>query len=88
MTPKEVRDSRETLGRKWGLGRPLRAAELARLLGLRGRHAGASVLAWEDGRETVSGPASLAIWYMIHSHQLPPSFDEAVGPIGGKSNGR
>ncbi len=76
MTGYEVRAARAKLGQRW-LGRPLRAAELGRLLGLRGRDPGASVLDWEAGKQ-VTGPVALCIWYMVHVDMLPPTYDKAL----------
>lgn len=70
MTGEEVRAARETLGRLWGLNRPLHAAELARALRLKSRSPGATVAAWERGTP-VSGPASVAIEMMVMVRPLP-----------------
>lgn len=78
MTPAQIRNARATLGKQWGLDRPLRAAELARVLGLTGRDPGRSVLDWEDGKTRITGPVSLAMWYMLHCDLLPPTYDDAI----------
>lgn len=75
MTGRDVRNARGRLGELWGLGRPLHAAELGRLLRLQGRDPGATVLTWE--REGPSGPAAVAIEAML-SGWRPDHFDEAV----------
>ncbi len=64
MTPKQVRAARATLGHLWGFGRPLHASELGRVLRLRGRDPGATVLAWEAGTP-VSGPVTVALEMML-----------------------
>lgn len=69
MTAADIRDARARLGEMWGLGRPLRAAELGRILGLRGRDPGESVLDWESGRRPISGPAALAIDAMLAGYR-------------------
>lgn len=58
MTPDDLRDARATLGEMWGKGRPLHAAELGRALGLQGRDPGVTVLRYESGKSTISGPVS------------------------------
>ena len=65
MTGADIRAARAALGDLWGLGRPLRAAELGRALRLAGRDPGQSVLAWESGKAPVSGPVSVAIEAML-----------------------
>jgi hypothetical protein len=65
MTGHDIHKSRATLGALWGLGRPLRAAELGRALGLKGRDPGATVLAWERDRVPISGPVAIAIKAML-----------------------
>lgn len=74
MTGPEIRQARADLGRLFGLGRPLRAAELGRLLRLKGRDPGATVLAWEAG-DPISGPVSVAVEMMLDGAR-PPTFDE------------
>ena len=59
MTSAQLRKARATLGALWGLDRPLRASELGRILRLKGRDPGATVLAWEGG-DPVTGPVSVA----------------------------
>lgn len=77
MTGPEFRQARAVIGARHGLGRPLRAAEMARLLKLRGTNAGATVLGWETGVE-VSGPVSVAVELMIAGGK-PAHWGEAVG---------
>ena len=60
MTGHELRAARGRLGDLWSLGRPLRMAELGRVLGLQGRDVGATVRDWERGKSPISGPAGLA----------------------------
>lgn len=79
MTGKDIRKARTTLGQMRGLDRPLRAAELARLLRLSGRDPGRSVLDWENGKTDVSGPVSVAIDMMLAGAK-PPTWDEAIRP--------
>lgn len=65
MNGDDVFRARGTLGRMWGLGRPLFAAELARLLRLGGRDPGASIRDYERGKTAVSGPVSVALEMML-----------------------
>lgn len=81
MTGDELRAARATLGDMWGLGRPLRAAELGRLLGLRGRDPGQSVLTWE--RDGPTGPAAIAIELMLATGRQPSTFEAAINPRSG-----
>lgn len=64
MTPEQLRAARATLGRMWGLDRPLAMAELGRALRLQGRDVGATIRDWER-RDGPSGPASVAIEAML-----------------------
>lgn len=77
MTGKDIRNARAKLGKMWGLDRPLHAAELGRLLGLKGARPGDSVLDWEAGAP-VSGPVSISLWYMLKGDHKPPTFDDAI----------
>jgi hypothetical protein len=72
MTGAEIREARAKLGTMWGLGRPLGAAELGRLLRLAGE-AGHFVLEMERGKRPVSGPVSVAIEMMLAGCK-PPTF--------------
>lgn len=61
MTPDELRDARRAIGEALGLGRPLHASEMGRLLRLQGRDPGESVRDYERGKTSISGPVSLAV---------------------------
>jgi hypothetical protein len=65
MTGRDLRRARATLGKLWGLDRPLRAAELGRALRLQGRDPGRTILNWENGKTPITGPVSLAIKAML-----------------------
>jgi hypothetical protein len=56
MTGQELVEARAELGRAWGLGRPLFAAELGRILRMGGRDPGESVRDWERDRSRMPGP--------------------------------
>ena len=77
MTGRDLRTARATLGELYGLGRPLAAAELGRLLRLPGRDPGRSVLDWEDGKYPLSGPASVAVEALLGGFR-PGHFAEAI----------
>lgn len=79
MTGAQLRKARTTLGTQWGLDRPLRAAELGRLLRLNGRDPGRHVLDWENGKHAVSGPVSIAIDLMLAGNK-PPTYPGALRP--------
>jgi hypothetical protein len=64
MTGAQVPKARATLG-QLGLGRPLYAAELGRLLRLSGRDPGQTVLRWESGQRGIGGPIALLIELML-----------------------
>lgn len=76
MTPAQIRKARSTLGKMWGLDRPLRASELGRALRLQGRDPGATVLDWESGKSAISGPVSVAVEAMLAGYAAPK--DEAL----------
>lgn len=78
MTGKDIRDARAKLGKMRGLGRPLHASELGRLLRLKGRDPGESILDWERGKP-ISGPASVALEMMLAGAE-PPTWHEAIRP--------
>lgn len=71
MTPEQLYQARDTLGRLWNKGRPLRASELGRALRLSGRDPGASVRDYERGKTTISGPLAVAVQMMLDG-SLPP----------------
>ena len=76
MTGRDIRAARAKLGKLWGLDRPLQAAELGRVLRLKGRDPGATVLAWETGTP-ISGPVSVAIEMMLRGAK-PPTLDDVL----------
>lgn len=76
MTGKDLRAARRTLGEMWGLGRPIKMAELGRILRLRGQRIDETIHDWERGSGP-SGPASVAIEMMLAGAK-PPGLDEIV----------
>jgi hypothetical protein len=64
----------------WGLDRPLYAAEMARVLKLRGRDPGLAVLCWERGKHPVSGPVSVAVNMMLEGYP-PHTLDFVVAGV-------
>lgn len=65
MKPHDVRRARTELGELWGLGRHLTAAELARVLRLRGSSADKTILDYESGKTDPSGPVQVALELML-----------------------
>lgn len=74
MTGDELRQARAVLGVMWGLGRPLRAAELGRALRMGGRDPGAAILNYERGHTEIRGPATVAIEMML-AGAMPPDWE-------------
>lgn len=79
MTPEQLYDARATLGRMWGLARPLKASELGRALRLGGQKPGESIRDYERGKTSISGPVSVAVDMML-AGALPP---DGIGAIKG-----
>lgn len=71
MTGEELRTARATLGQMWGLGRPLRMAEMGRALGLGGRDPGESIRDYERGKTKISGPVDRLVRLYL-AGVLPP----------------
>ena len=76
MTGAELTAARVKLGTMWGLGRPLGAAELGRLLRL-GGDPRARILEMERGKRPISGPVSVAIEMMLAGAK-PPEFEAVL----------
>jgi len=55
----------------WNLGRPLKASEMGRALGLSGRDPGQSVIDYERGKTAISGPISILVRVYLNG-ALPP----------------
>lgn len=88
MTGDELRAARGALGELWGLGRPLRMAEMGRALRLGGRDPGESIKAYEDGKTSISGPITVAVEMMLDGAR-PRGGLEALRPAtaaGGKGD--
>jgi hypothetical protein len=62
-----------------GLGRPLHASELGRILRLTSRDPGAVVIGWEREHHQITGPVSLAIDLML-AGAIPKDMSNAVKP--------
>lgn len=71
MTGDELYAARRALGEMWGLGRPLHASELGRVLRLGGKEPGESIRDYERGKTRISGPMSVAVEMMLRG-ALPP----------------
>lgn len=64
--------ARRELGLRYGLGRPLRKTELARLVGLEaGRHGGDFIGRLEKGKATLSGPVWVVLRMLLDGHPSP-----------------
>lgn len=66
-----VAHARRELGNRYGLGRPLRRAELARLVGLSDRYGGEHVADLENGRDALSGPVEVVLRMLLAGEQSP-----------------
>jgi hypothetical protein len=80
----DIADSRDQLGRMWGLGRSLSRAELARALALSPVHGGSHVSKLElpkdnPRRATLTGPIAVAIRMMLNG-AVPATADSIVKP--------
>ena len=82
MTQFAITRARDQLGQAYGLGRPLHAAELGRLLGCERRDPGASVLDWENGKRAISGAVAVAIGALLAGYR-PPGFYQVIPPMKG-----
>jgi len=71
VTPQELTEARADLGVLWGLGRPLHAAELGRILRLPGRDPGRNVMLWERRTHPIPGPVSLCVDMMLRGARPP-----------------
>jgi hypothetical protein len=67
VAPADIRAARATLGKMWGLNRPLHMSEMGRALRLKGRDPGKTIDLWENypDKHPISGPASVAIEAML-----------------------
>lgn len=71
MIGADIIAAKATLGKAWGLERPLHNSEMARSLRLGGRDPGRSVEDWITGKTSVTGPVSVAIELML-AGAIPP----------------
>jgi hypothetical protein len=78
MIPADLYNARATLGLMWGLGRPLKASEMGRVLRLGGRDPGESIRDYERGKTRISGPVALAVELMLQG--AVPSGGVPQGP--------
>lgn len=68
----DLATARHILGERWGLGRPLSYSETARALRLAGASGGDTIRLWERDPSRMTGPASVAIAYMLLDGMGPP----------------
>lgn len=87
MSPQQVRAARKVLGRMWGLGRPATPLELAAELGLGGRDPGGTILKWERGAATPSGPVSRLLQALLAGFRPSalPNQPQGRGRLSGRS---
>lgn len=89
-----VARARHELGAAYGLARPLRKTELARLIGLEpGRHGGDFVGRLEKGTATLSGPLQVVLRMLLDGHSSPRHAEALASrygrrPAGCKNRGR
>jgi hypothetical protein len=77
MNGSDLHAARGTLGRLWGLRRPLKMVELGRALRLAGSDPGRSIRDYERGKTRISGPMSVAVEMMLQG-SLPPDHMEEI----------
>ena len=65
MTPDDFRTARATLGERRGLSRPLTGREMAEALRM-GKHGWQTISAWENGKQQIPGPITLAIECLLN----------------------
>jgi hypothetical protein len=73
-----IQRAREVLGERWGVGRPLAAAELGRCIGMAGARTGETILNWSnpDDDRVITGPARTCLELMLLG-AIPASAMEA-----------
>ena len=71
LTPAELHTARAALGLMWGLGRPLKASEMGRALGLTGRDPGHSIIDYERGKTPIRG-STLRLIRVYLNGAVPP----------------
>lgn len=74
---KDITKARATLGKRWKLGRQLKPRELGRLLYLKGRNPGDTIMMWENGESRISGPAERCIEALLDGW-LPKDIEHHV----------
>lgn len=66
MTGKDIIQARAVIGHRWGFKRPLKSAELARVLSVSPQR----IAAWESGRAQIGGSA-LAFLRALQAGAMP-----------------
>lgn len=87
MSPQQVRRARQKLGEMWGLGRAATPEELAAELGLGGADPGGTILKWERGASTPSGPCSRLLQALLAGFRPTalPNQPKGRGRVSGRS---
>jgi hypothetical protein len=77
LTGDDLRKARAVLGRRWGFGRPVHAAELGRALRMAPSDPGDSIRAYEAKRtERIPGLLDAAVTMLLNGAMPPDSLDE------------
>jgi hypothetical protein len=66
-----IATARRDLGEAYGLGRPLRRTELARLIGLSDGHGDDHLARLEKGTAVLSGPVEVVLRMLLEGHASP-----------------
>lgn len=74
MTPDELEQARVTLGKLWGLGRPLHYHELAHVLRLRGH----VLTAYRKGTQPIPRHVAMLVWMMLDGAR-PRGLERTLG---------
>jgi len=78
ISPTELRELREDLGYRWGLGRPLQYKELGLVLGFTGRDVGQTPWRWERGQSTPQ-PVAITLMRLMRDGYKPAHVDAVLG---------
>jgi hypothetical protein len=84
MPGEAVGMARAIIGEKWGLGRPLRRSELARVLRYQGANGSATIAAYETGAARVPAVVSLALDLLCLTNG-PPDGPDSLKPAKAKN---
>lgn len=81
--------ARHALGEAYGIGRPLRKTELARLCGLEaGRHGAGFVGRLESGKAALSGPLEVVLKMLLAGNRSPRHAEAMASRYAGRRRRR